>query len=515
MRHAVIRILFALITSGAFVLALLPRYDAEAASWANPNPISTPPAVPGVLVITLRPGTNLGLFNARWGLQVVNSLPDGGTTYLVSLPGGAIGSFFLPLLASDPSVQTAEPDATVVAPESPMAEPATMPNFDSEGSPGPYISQYALNLINAPAAWNASTGRGTTVAVLDTGADLQHPMLQGHLTPGFNTLTPWLPPIDYPQHVDSNGNGTIDDAWGHGTHVAGIVALVAPQAKILPIKVLDSDGVGSAFSVAVGIYYAVDRGAQVINMSLGMAGPDTLIANAIAYAVAHNVLPVASAGNDGLLNAVQSPAIDPGVLAVTATDQNDQKASFSNYGNPVAVDAPGVNIYSLFHGNGYATWSGTSMAAPFVSGEAALLRSLHPDWSDTQVIAQIESSAVPIDSVNPGYAGELGSGRINVGAAVLNSSMANAQPSASTGSTATGDSPSVVSSATATTTATDQTVPVASATPTDQATTVPSSTPSDVQSATATDTPTDTATDPDTAIATDPEATATSTTGAD
>jgi subtilisin family serine protease len=254
------------------------------------------------------------------------------------------------------------------------------------------------------------------VAVLDTGVDLTHPALAANLVPGYNVLQPNQAPADTPSSIDSDNDGQVNDALGHGTGVAGIIAAVAPQSRIMPIKVLDSEGMGTAFDVVEGIRYAVKHGAQVINLSLGMDSYSSAVAQALAYATSHNVVVVA-AGNTGTQVPLY-PSGDPNVLAVAATDASDSLAPFSAYGPFINVTAPGVDIYSSYYNDGYALWNGTSMAAPFVSGEAALLRAAHPDDGAGDIAARVEGSAVPIDALNPTYAGELGAGRIDLLAAV-------------------------------------------------------------------------------------------------
>lgn len=215
--------------------------------------------------------------------------------------------------------------------------------------------------------------------------------------------------------ADDPANG----ALGHGTGVTGIIAAVAPGACIMPIKVLDSAGYGTVFGVAEGIVYAVTHGARVINLSLGTASRSRILSRAINYATRHGVVVVASAGNSGD-GSDNYPAKDRQVLAVAATDAKDQKADFSTYADWVAVDAPGVDIYSTYYDGRYALWSGTSLAAPFVSGEAALLRAQHPRAGITAIDARIRNSATPIGDQNPDYASGLGAGRIDLPAALSN-----------------------------------------------------------------------------------------------
>jgi len=373
------------------------------------------------IIVRLHSADALAHFDAKYGTSVLAALPD-GATYLLRLPEGDNVDQDAAEMSTDGSVYEARPNQLIGIPESalpatapsPAAEPSSMPFFDGQRGSDAYASQYALTLIHAQQAWATTTGVGQVVALLDTGVDAAHPRLQGRLTAGFSAFDGGGNTLETRAGIDSNGDGYPDGAYGHGTDVAGIVALTAPGAMIMPVKVLDSDGVGTSFGVALGIYYAAAHGANVINLSLGMAGRDETIGDAVAYAIKQGAVVVASAGNNGQLNVIQSPASEDGVVDVAATDAADRKAPFSNYGSPVTVCAPGVDIEGLFPGGGYAIWSGTSMAAPFVSAEAALVRAAHPDWKVNKVVKDLQSSADDIGMVNPLYAGELGSGRINL-----------------------------------------------------------------------------------------------------
>ena len=228
--------------------------------------------------------------------------------------------------------------------------------------------QWGLDAIGADAAWAVTRGAGVVVAVVDTGV-APAPDLDGRLLPGWNVL--------------ARSEDAADDN-GHGTHVAGTVAEVggnglaesgvAPEASILPVKVLDSTGAGSDADVAAGIVWAADHDARIINLSLGGSQPSTVLADGVAYARTRGVLIVAAAGNDG--GAVGVPARLAGVVAVGAVDSTRVRAPFSAGGRALDLVAPGVDILqqTLDGVGGYAdrSWSGTSMASPQVAGVAAL-----------------------------------------------------------------------------------------------------------------------------------------------
>jgi hypothetical protein len=199
---------------------------------------------------------------------------------------------------------------------------------------------------------------------------------------------------------------------------------------IMPLRAFDANGNSDQWTLAKAIRYAVDHGAHVINMSFGTDTDSQVIHNAINYAEMHGVILVASAGNNNT-STVQYPAGYSLVTSVSATNDQDVKAGFSNYGSSVGVDGPGVNIISAYPGGLYAMVSGTSFSAPMVSATAALLRSLGvaastpapghgpgPAPGPSPIITEIEATAVNINAENPQYVNQLGTGRINVLAAV-------------------------------------------------------------------------------------------------
>jgi thermitase len=251
-------------------------------------------------------------------------------------------------------------------------------------------SEYQWNLpsIETEKGWSISKGNDQVIiAVLDTGVQSNHPDLQGKIVEGINIVDESKDP---------------DDDVGHGTHVSGIigasvnngegVAGLSWYNKIMPVKVLDSSGAGSTYSVAQGIIWAVDHGAKVINMSLGNYAQADFLHDAIKYAYEHDVVMIAASGNDNT-DRPGFPAAYPEVFAVAATDSSKQKASFSNYGDYIDVAAPGDSIASTYPGSQYAALSGTSMASPHVAALAGLIRSVNPELSNIEVMEIMRKSA--------------------------------------------------------------------------------------------------------------------------
>ncbi|HZT05656.1 MAG TPA: S8 family peptidase [Chloroflexota bacterium] len=296
-----------------------------------------------------------------------------------------------------------------VRPEVVWAQPNYVRSAQMMANDPLFPQQWGLQRIQTPDAWDVTTGTASVVvAVVDTGVDLGHPELQGKIVDGRN----FLEPDESPQ-----------DDGGHGTHVAGTIAAtinngmgiagIAPGVSIMPIKVLKADGSGKDSTVAAGMRWAIDHGARIINMSFSGAEVSPALTEAVAYAQSKNVLLVVAAGNEGSSDPTFPAATDP-VIAVGATDQADHRAYYSNFGDWIDIAGPGTNILSTYWDgtSTYRTDTGTSMAAPHVTGVIALLLSLHPEYSIPEVEAILRSTADPI-----GDSG-LGAGRVNAARAV-------------------------------------------------------------------------------------------------
>jgi subtilisin family serine protease len=302
--------------------------------------------------------------------------------------------------------------------------------------------QWALadpGAIGAQEAWTQARGTGVVVAILDTGVQLDHPDLQGAL---------WTNPNEIPgngKDDDNNGfvddvnganmftnDGNVSDDEGHGTHVAGIVAAragnniggagVAPNARIMPVKVLDANRSGNSTLLARGIHYAVDEGAKILNVSINGDSTTSDLTAALKYATDNGATVVASAGNNSrnldLTPSYPASSAEPSVLSVTATGETGSLMDFANRGlNSVDLAAPGDAILSTARGSGYEDRSGTSMSAPFVSGALALLASARPDLPESALRTALLNTA-PKPSLLAGLLGGGGGGELNVGDAM-------------------------------------------------------------------------------------------------
>ncbi len=385
-----------------FILLLLLPYQVVNAQNKQGNPTITQ------VVVKLNPlrNTPIAAINATYGTTTVKALLNSAGIYLLNTPNGVDAELIASRMARDLRLLYAEPNFIGQAPEGVGRNSWVWGGTDAAPFPG----QYAAAMLGLQAAHALNQGAGTTVAVLDRGVQLNHPALAtAWSTPRYDFVDDDAIPQDEANGIDEDGDGVIDNAFGHGTHVAGIVHLVAPAARIMPIRVLDTEARTDVFRLAEAIVYATDQGATVINLSLGTADKSTLLQDVTQRATAHGVIVVGAAGN---LNSKkqQYPAGSQCVLAVAALNEQQIKADFSNYGSWIHFIAPGVSIYSPLPNSGYGWWSGTSMATPFVAGQAALLRSLKPALPIRQIIGLMASTARSVDASNRRHKGKLGVG---------------------------------------------------------------------------------------------------------
>lgn len=376
------------------------------------------PSLPGEVLVKLRTTTALNPLLVKYQLGVIAQFGK-RPIYRLKLPDLANLKDTIAALRLETDVLLAEANSVFSNPE------ARRNNAWAIGTPVAYTAQWAPAAMGLPAAQLRSKGAGVRVAVLDTGVDTQHEALAGRLLRGFDF-------VDYDENPSEEGSQA-DAGFGHGTHVAGIVAMVAPDAMIMPLRVLDRSGQGNAWVLAEALLYAVDPdgdpltddGAHVINLSLGTRTPTHILGTVAKLATcetatanddqddeqsdggydddrarcarASGVVIVAAAGNDATDTIREYPAAERayGLLAVGASNSQSRRASFSNFGRWVDIAAAGEGITSSVPG-GYGTWSGTSMAAPFVAGTAALLRALNPGMAPDAVARRLISSSTAL-----------------------------------------------------------------------------------------------------------------------
>ncbi|PIQ24576.1 peptidase S8 [bacterium (Candidatus Blackallbacteria) CG17_big_fil_post_rev_8_21_14_2_50_48_46] len=369
--------------------------------------------VPGQVIVSFKTRTHptlLQQFAQAHGLRLLKVSPMGEALYQQLNPAMATAQV-MNSLKQDPYVQYAGPNP-VYTNKFTVNDPRSS-------------EQKGLGIIGMGKAWDLSLGDPRVIiAVIDSGADLSHPDLRANLVSGYNVL--------------SQGQTPPQDDNGHGTHASGIAAAVGdnregvsgtcPRCKLMPVKALDAEGAGNAFDVAIGIVWAVDHGAQVINMSLGGPQSDPTLERAVRYAFSRNVPVVVAAGNEST-NELRYPAAIPGVISVGAVDNSRQLAGFSNFGSWVSVVAPGVQILStmpqtsvyMTQNEGYQTqydfMDGTSMAAPIVAGLVGLIRSRHPQLTPAQIKTRLEGTAIDLGA--PGFDEQFGNGMIDGPRALL------------------------------------------------------------------------------------------------
>ncbi|EFM09007.1 peptidase S8 and S53 subtilisin kexin sedolisin [Paenibacillus curdlanolyticus YK9] len=388
-------------------MAVAPAAYGEALENNTANILaSTQPYVEGELIVKFKEGVNPdAVAELIDGDVSTEADSDSINVSTIELAPGATVASELPKLLADNRVEYAEPNYIGTILETP-SDPR-------------YAEQWYAPRIKADQAWNTTTGSsGMIVAVIDTGVDSDHPDLIANLIPGYNT-------------IDNTTN--TEDIHSHGTHVSGIIAAsmnngqgisgIAPSSAIMPLKAMNDGGTGSSLDVIEAIQWATDHGAKIINMSLGFSSYSQAMQDAVNYANSMGVLVVAAAGNNNS-SAASYPAALANVLSVVATDTNNAKASFSNYGTTVDISAPGTEILSTVPGGGYEYKQGTSMASPVVAGGAALVWNSHPELSTSELTRLLETTTIDLGTA--GRDNTFGYGLIDVNAAI------NADPNANT-----------------------------------------------------------------------------------
>ncbi|HED53644.1 MAG TPA: hypothetical protein ENJ00_05520 [Phycisphaerales bacterium] len=392
-------------------------FGASLAVADNPDP-----PVPLEAIVELLPGANIDNFHSRYNTSTIAAIPN-RSIYHIQLPSQWTEQFIDQLAFSDPEVLEADLN---YATDDPGGDTRS---FYGARSTGEYHEQVQASAMRISEAHVLSTGSGVVVAVLDTGLDANHPEFSpGSTVPGLNCFTDTGDTSDVSGDGDTNGNGIPNEMVGHGTFVSGIIRLVAPDAQIMPIKVLDSDGQSTSFLVAKGIYHAIDQQVDVINLSLGTSADSDILKSAIREARYHWISIVAAAGNDGNdLNVPMFPAAygNNRPVAVAATRWNGIMTSFSSYGPHITICSPGDDVVSTFPGGGFQAAEGTSFSTAWVTGAMALLQTIGWDSDPDHLARIIRDTGVDISIINPGYdPNELGGGLLDIKAA-LDEKIAN------------------------------------------------------------------------------------------
>ncbi len=362
---------------------------------------------PGRQAPSMRLGVRVKRAIAKLGWHVAEATGDPATT--------------LAALRRDPAVLAAEPNRLVRLPAPPRLAPAA-PAFRVAAAPA-YDDPMLPNRVKTHArvqverAWELASGAGVVVAILDTGVEASHPDLKDRMVPGWDAV---------------NGDDDPYDDHSHGTSCAGIVAAtpnnaigtagIAPNARIMPVKVLNKRGVGPLEWAAAGIVWAADHGARVVSMSFGEDQPSQVLQDAVDYARGKGVLCVASMGNDGEERA-HWPAKCDNVLAVGATYDDDRPALFTTEGAWVAISAPGTRVHTtsptyeivdpMFgkRDKDYTWFSGTSASSPVVAAVAALVVEREPGLSEAELRRRLRATSDDVG--DKGWDKQSGDGRVN------------------------------------------------------------------------------------------------------
>ena len=422
------------LTVGLLISIILPGVAVAARNSPKFSSNNLSQYVEGELLVRYKDGTTSKTkSNVLKKMQAQEIAREKSGIYRYKLPDGKSVQDALLEIENDTNVLYAEPNFRVTAYEVKNTENSVVSVvYDTY-----FNEQWGLAAIDVQGAWSAWETAGSPdnkviLAIIDQGIDLTHPDLVNRISTEYQ--------YDF---VDNDTCAATDDPVeeSHGTHVAGIATAemndlgivgVAGLAnvKIMPVRVLDSEGYGTYWGVAQGIYWAADHGASIISMSLGGSEYSKALAEAVSYAQNKGMLVVAAAGNEYGKASGSYPAAYPGVLTVAAMQSDLKPAEFSNFGPEVEVAAPGVDILSTIPWEstgengmkGYDSWAGTSMSTPFVSGLAALVKAVHPDYNAAQLAWVIESSVTVPDDWDNKY----GCGVINAAMAV--SADANTTP---------------------------------------------------------------------------------------
>jgi len=404
-------------------------------------------------IVTLKSGQSISRFNQAHRTRTLRQVQQ-TSIYLVQDDGDEDET--LSDLQADPAVESAEKNSPLklrsgwqplalnglTSAMASLLDGRSLTSFYGTTVLRSYIAQPPLTLARATDIRDISTGAGTRVAYIDTGVDPYHPALRPWLEPGIDLVNGGT--ASEPEGLSNAMASLLDSAmaslldgrffflldsamaslldggrravfppeFGHGCLVAGVIHVVAPNARIIPIKAFDLYGNSTMFRIVEGVYRAKDLNSDVLNMSFSTSSYSVTLRKAIAAASAAGVAVVASVGNDGLNVNNIYPASYPGVIGVGATDFNDRLAGFSNYGKPVSIVATGSYVVSTVPGGRYAAAWGTSFSAPIISGGLAVLAGTRGHGqADPSVVV---NTADNIDNLNPGFKNQLGRGRIDL-----------------------------------------------------------------------------------------------------
>ena len=407
----------------ASIVTLLIAQAGSVPAWAGAGDVD------GEIIVMLRPQSEIGPLLVKHQLSLIGRF-GARPIYRLKVIGQTKVKDKVEALRRESAVRSAEPNVKHEAPTPKKNVAWTI------GDPQSYAEQWAPRALRLPLAHAVSTGAGVRIAVLDTGVDASHPALTDRLLPGFDF-------VDFDTDPSEAGDPQ-DPAYGHGTHVAGLLAMVAPAARLMPLRILDAQGAGNLWVLAEAMLHAVDPdgnaatddGAHVINLSLGTVSKTELFKTVSRLVTCRKggwatvddddddddddgqdkaasagdkarcagfggAVVVAAAGNQANDKIRVYPAGEDseGLLSVAASTNASELAPFSNFGW-VKVAAPGEGITSTQPGGGYATWSGTSMSSAMAAGVAALVRAREPALAADKVVKRLRDSGAKLCKSN-------------------------------------------------------------------------------------------------------------------
>ena len=380
------------------------------------------------LICKLNPGADPYKIALRYHIPLLDRSYVGSAFALYGVPSNRNADNQQALMQADPDLAWVEDDDNLTMPE-------TTGKGSTIGAVGDGNALYTQNQglfkqINWTNIYAQKTGRQVRVAVLDTGLSPNQPALWNRTVGSVNLVEIGQKATDLPRNEDSNGNGVVDEATGHGTMVAGIINQVAPKAQLVIIRVADSDGHATAWRIIKGLTLAVAYGCEVANISLGSQAKIVAMSDVLDWTEANNLLICAPLGNDNQ-NLALFPAGIHNALSVAGVDPVDKKASFSNWEGLTLACAPATGVKSYWWDGTLGIWSGTSFASPFVAGVIADgLRQISSPLTPQVLRNLAKSSGDSVDLKNPSYKAQLGT-RLNalkLESAIINSSKGGGGP---------------------------------------------------------------------------------------
>lgn len=359
------------------------------------------------LIARLQPGANPALLAYQYGVRFIEKAPA-APFFLFTVPAGLDPNTVQLAMAANPNVVWVEDDLQLDCPENVSGGKGGTIGAINDRNNGYALNANLFAQIGFDRNFTLQWGRPIRIAILDTGLGPNLTSLWSRAVARYNAVEPGTMPLDVPRATDSNKNGKLDEGVGHGTFVAGIIDQVSPKSLLVVCRVADSDGVSTAWRLIKGISYSVAVGAEVANISLGSPTAVPALGDVVEWAETSGMLVIAAAGNENR-DLVYDPASLSNAIAVTGVDGADHKAVFANFNRKIQTCAPATGIRSYGTGTNMVIWSGTSFAAPFVSGGVIeCLRHLPARIPAATLGHRVGLSGVNIDNLNPNYRRALG-----------------------------------------------------------------------------------------------------------